>query len=94
LEILLIFYFRACNFDFFFQVENDSQEEKSSFIFQNFVPELNKLNQDSNEKIDVFTVNDKVFHANYGINKFPQILFYRNGNYLTYNGYLTIKITN
>ncbi len=69
-------------------MESDSQEEKKSFVFQSFLPQLDKVNQDSNEKIEFFTVSDKIFHSKYGINKFPQILFFRNGNYLIYNGSL------
>ena len=68
-------------------MESDSQE-KQEFVLQSFLTQLDKVNQDSNEKIDFFFVSDKIFHSKYGINKFPQILFFRNGNYLIYNGNL------
>jgi len=72
-----------------YKVENDNPQSKPSFIFEQFLPQVDKLNEESSEKLEYFTTTDKVFHANYGINKFPQILFFRNGNFLTYKGDLS-----
>ena len=72
-----------------YKVENDAAQSKPSFILEQFLPRVNKLNEESSEKLEYFTTTDKVFHANYGINKFPQILFFRNGNFLTYKGDLS-----
>ena len=68
------------------QVENDSHELSNPFIFQKFLPEIEKLNDDSTEKIEYFTISDPIFRNKYGITKFPLVIFYRGGNYVTFKG--------
>jgi hypothetical protein len=69
---------------------DDSQESTKGLLFEQFLPAIEELNAATNEKISYFAVNDAMFNKKFGLKKFPQVLFFRRGNYITFKGKLTV----
>ena len=55
-------------------------------ILEEFLAKIDELNESSTEKIKYFAITDDAFNKKYGLSKFPQVLFYRQGHYVTFNG--------
>ena len=56
-------------------------------LFEDLATELNK----TDETIQVATIKDPEFGKLYGILKFPQLFFYRDGNFVIYKGDLGLN---